>query len=678
MHSRGSLVWLICTLLFTATARSQPPDESWYPKAPPLPAATGEVILVETVVELFAAAEKVQPGGTILLADGVYAMPRYFELHTDDVTLRSARGDRHNVILDGTESQHGELVGVSRCSGVTIADLTIQNIKWNGFKINSDRYATRVTIRNCVIHNIWQRGVKGPAMDPRDHGKVWPTDCRIEYCLFYNDRPKEYSDDPADTPDTFGGNYVGGIDAMYAKGWTIADNVFTGIHGRTGEGRGAIFLWNESQECVVERNVIIDCDCGICLGNPYRHEQTRWHDDRCIVRNNFVTRCPETGILAAHTHDCLIVHNTVHDPASSLRRLIWIQDDNEGLVVANNLLSGPDILRTGSSEVAVRNNVNAANLTDQFVDAATGNLRLTAPMSSNCVRLPEAMEDLDGRSREEHPTPGATEYLSPAQPAPSAPRLGSDVDTPLLSSSPMWQEAMTKVQARFQGPPGYVAQFGDSITHSMAFWSPLGWDYPDKYLMHDDGLPKIPPGARWRDVIRGTRDKGPEFANNSGWRVEQLVEAVDGVLTRQQPEIAIIMIGTNDITGNQVPAEYVHQLEGVVKKCCAAGCIPILNTIPPRRDHDTAVGLANEQIREVARRCHVPLVDYHRECLSRRPEQSWDGTLISEDGVHPTAGQTHVYTAENLRNSGYALRNWLNFQMVREIYFRVLHPQPGF
>ena len=352
-----------------------------------------------------------RPGGTILLADGVYAMPRYFELHTNDVTLRSERGQRDRVILDGTDSQDGELVGVSHCSGVTIADLTIQNIKWNGFKINSDKGATQVTIRNCVIHNVWQRGVKGPAVGQPDRGKVWPTDCRIEYCLFYNDRPKQYSDDPADTPDTFRGNYVGGIDAMFAKGWIIRDNVFIGIHGRTGEGRGAIFLWNESLECLVERNVIVDCDCGICLGNHYRHEQTRWHADRCIVRNNFITRCAETGILTAHTRSCLVVHNTVHDPASSLRRLLWVQDDNDGLFAANNLLSGPGILNTGPSDVTLLNNVALPDLTDRFVDAAAGNLRLKSAVPSSCTRLPEAITDIDGRQRVQLPTVGAAEHL---------------------------------------------------------------------------------------------------------------------------------------------------------------------------------------------------------------------------------------------------------------------------
>ena len=151
------------TLLFAASGVASRPINPGI-RRPRRFAASGEVIRVENVSQLFAAAEQVRPGGTILLADGVYAMPRYFELHTNNVTLRSERGQRDRVILDGTDSQDGELVGVSHCSGVTIADLTIQNIKWNGFKINSDKRATHVTIRNCVIHNIWQRGVKGPAM----------------------------------------------------------------------------------------------------------------------------------------------------------------------------------------------------------------------------------------------------------------------------------------------------------------------------------------------------------------------------------------------------------------------------------------------------------------------------------------------------------------------------------
>jgi len=74
------------------------------------------------------------------------------------------------VIIDGAESGHGELIGITSCSGVTIADLTIQNIRYNGFKINSQTNVQDLTIYNCIIHNIWQRGRKGrkgPQGQPR-------------------------------------------------------------------------------------------------------------------------------------------------------------------------------------------------------------------------------------------------------------------------------------------------------------------------------------------------------------------------------------------------------------------------------------------------------------------------------------------------------------------------------
>ena len=93
----------------------------------------------------------------------------------------------------------------------------------------------------------------------------------------------------------------------------ISDNVFTGIHGKTGEARGAIFMWHNATDCVIERNIIIDCDTGICLGNSSARGERR-HANGFLVRNNFVVRCPESNILADHTRDCRILNNTVHDP----------------------------------------------------------------------------------------------------------------------------------------------------------------------------------------------------------------------------------------------------------------------------------------------------------------------------------------------------------------------------
>jgi len=376
-------------------------ERAWFPKAPPLPPPGGEVIRAGSVEELFAAAGRVRPGGTILLADGHYMMPRYLELRTDGVTLRGASGERRRVVLDGARSSHGELVGISRCAGVTIADLTIQNVKWNGFKLNSDTNVQRVTIRNCVIHNVWQRGVKGVIVPKEDRERTRPGLCRVQYCLFYNDRPKAFLDDEADTARNFGGNYVGGIDVMYARDWTISDNVFVGIRGRTGEARGAVFVWVDSRDCIIERNVIIDCDSGICLGNSFRHEGTAVHCTGVVVRNNFVTRAHENGILADYTRDCKIVHNTIHDPQSRLGRLIRLVHDNDGLVVANNLLSGPPIRNESASRITLTRNWTMP-WASFFADAAQGDLHLTPAAKDVIGKADPAFsvpDDIDGRRR---------------------------------------------------------------------------------------------------------------------------------------------------------------------------------------------------------------------------------------------------------------------------------------
>ena len=227
-----------------------------------------------------------------------------------------------------------------------------------------------------------------------------------------------------------------------------------------------------------------------------------------------------------------------------------------------------------------------------------------------------------------------------------------------------------EIHAGFNGEKGRVAQFGDSITYSMAFWSAMSWSDPGKFLP-DDGLPKTPKGKQWKNIIKGARDKGPKFANYSGWKVGNLQKSIDAVLARDKPEAAIIMIGTNDINGRKVPPGYRVGLEEVVAKCLKANCIPILNTIPPRRGHDEAVKGVNEIVREIATKEKLPMADFHAACLKVRPGDSWDGTIISKDGVHPSGGKTNVYDEENLKSCGYALRNWENFLVYRQLYFEV-------
>src|SRR4051812_5043934 len=44
------------------------------------------------------------------------------------------------------------------------------------------------------------------------------------------------------------------------------------------------------------------------------------------------------------------------------------------------------------------------------------------------------------------------------------------------AQAPYWVEPMKKVHAQFKGEKGTCAQFGDSITVTMAYWASLAYD----------------------------------------------------------------------------------------------------------------------------------------------------------------------------------------------------------
>jgi hypothetical protein len=129
------------------------------------------------------------------------------------------------------------------------------------------------------------------------------------------------------------------------------------------------------------------------------------------VRNNFVTRAPENGIVAHYTRDCRIVHNTIHDPANRLGRLIRLVHDNDGLLVSNNLLSGPPIRNESASRVVMQHNM-ARDFSAAFADGSSGNLHLKAPLrdlDDEAAPVEGVFDDIDRQHRGVHPDIGADE-----------------------------------------------------------------------------------------------------------------------------------------------------------------------------------------------------------------------------------------------------------------------------
>jgi hypothetical protein len=250
---------------------------------------------------------------------------------------------------------------------------------------------------------------------------------------------------------------------------------------------------------------------------------------------------------------------------------------------------------------------------------------------------------------------------------------------------PAWVGPMKAVHSKFTGKPGTLALFGDSITVSQAFWSPLAYapkDLPDplgknvalvKKHMIDDCW------SKWR---------GAEYGSDGGKTMKWADENANKWLEKLNPEAAVVMFGTNDL-GQYDAKEYDTRTRSVVEKCLKNGTVVLLTTIPPRAGQEKKAAEFAEVARKVAADLKVPLIDYHAEILKLRPDD-WNGalpkfkddaakdayqvpTLVSGDGVHPSnPSKFQDYSAESLKRNGYQLRTVLTANAYADAIREVL------
>jgi hypothetical protein len=150
--------------------------------------------------------------------------------------------------------------------------------------------------------------------------------------------------------------------------------------------------------------------------------------------------------------------------------------------------------------------------------------------------------------------------------------------TAQAEEAPEWVTPLKEVHARFNGKPGTLALFGDSITLTKAFWAPLS--YAPK------NLPE--PLAKNLNLVKSymleecwSRWRGASYGNESGKTTRWAEENIDLWLKKLNPETAVLMFGTNDL--NQIDVkEYETRLRVVTEKCLKNGTLVIMTTIPPR------------------------------------------------------------------------------------------------
>jgi hypothetical protein len=401
----------VCSLTLSASAAQIVHDiPPWFPKAPPLPPATGEVIRAANVDELLAAVDRVRPGGAILLAEGRYKMARTLVLREKtNIAIRSASGDPEKVILSGkgweSAAKGDDILHVGHCDGVTIANLTFTDCRSYGIKVEAENAPKNIHIYNCRFQDIGVRAIKGSAgQDPIVHA----VKGSVRFCSFENTKVP-----PADW--LYGGDYIAAIDMMALEDWTFSDNVFRNVKGRNGGGRAAIFIWVRSRKILVERNLIVNCDRGVAFGNPGQAtsnlpgERLVYVADG-ILRNNFIAGGADCGIELWYAERIKILNNTIWRPERNWVRGIRIGTGTSGADIANNLVHGEIRLEGGVAQL--RQNL-ARRLEGHFVDPASGDLtfaREPTGVIDQGIALPEVTDDIRRKPRVKLPDLGAWEF----------------------------------------------------------------------------------------------------------------------------------------------------------------------------------------------------------------------------------------------------------------------------
>jgi len=226
----------------------------------------------------------------------------------------------------------------------------------------------------------------------------------------------------------------------------------------------------------------------------------------------------------------------------------------------------------------------------------------------------------------------------------------------LVTTRPAWADAAARIHKRFRGKAGTWACLGDSITYSRAFAVPITYKKHPDNLLYDHR----------RRITESIRNRGQKYGCYSGWTSGNLLRAVPGVLRTYKPELAVVMIGTNDVGRNWNAATYERNLRAIVKACHDVGCIVVLTTIPPRRGRMENVAQCNRVIHKLADELKMPLIEYF-ETIMAESGGTWDGTFISRDGVHPNTAQPRGFYTWGSGKGGYELRNTLTVYMLAAV-----------
>ena len=180
---------------------------------------------------------------------------------------------------------------------------------------------------------------------------------------------------------------------------------------------------------------------------------------------------------------------------------------------------------------------------------------------------------------------------------------------------------------------------------------------PTRWLFYGDSLThgaKHTVGARdftehFRERVLWELGRRHDLVLNSaysGFTTSDLLRDFEWRAKAFRPTVAFVMIGTNDSGKNMTPEEFSRELEELLDRFVAIGCLTVLQTpIPVLRELNPkyrSQPLMVESMRSLASRRHVPLID-HFSVWRQEPAAFY----LYSDELHPNA-HGHIRIAHDI------------------------------
>lgn len=346
---------------------------------------SGNSVIVSTVDELFTALEDARNGlySEILIEDGLYSLHTMLWIDVPYLTIRGQSGNRENVILEG-QGMMGEVTHVFNVAadGFRALDMTLRLVSQHAVQLQLD--IDNVVLKNLHLVDIGEQMIKiaYDESDPQSSENGIVENCLLEYTADYG---PQY--------------YIGGIDGHYAFNWTIRNNVFMNIRSPEEDtAEHAIHFWSDSQNTLVEKNIIINCDRGIGFGLGDRGHQSG------IIRNNIIYHDgiddnADVGIGLENAADVAVYNNTIF-MENSYPNALEYRFSNTNAYIANNLTNRNIQSRDGGSATLETNYTEADS--SFFENVLLYDFHLSGDISmvvDSGTTIDELTDDFEGDSR---------------------------------------------------------------------------------------------------------------------------------------------------------------------------------------------------------------------------------------------------------------------------------------